>query len=422
MSIICIKDAMVLDAGSSYNGQQKDIVIENGLISRIGDNIDTNGMEVISGNGLFVSPGWFDMRVNFWDPGFEYKEDLESGCEAAAYGGFTSVALLPETEPQISGKAQVEYIKSKSAKNIVNIYPTASISQKKDEQVLSEMQDLCRSGAVAFSSGYRAVPDEGFLLRALLYAGNISCPLILFPENKSIAGKGMMNEGLINVQLGLKGIPVLAEEIEIQKIISLCRYSRTRIHISGISSALAVDLLRNAKEEGLPVTADVYMHQLYFSEEDLLDFNTNLKLRPPLRSKEDQVALRNAVLEGVIDCVVSNHTPHEDDSKKCEFDIAAFGATGIQTLFSQFIEVFGTDNLNLFLQTTCINPRRILNIAVPEINEGTSAELTVFDVNSAWKLDENTNKSKSRNNPLWNSELQGKAIAIVNKGCLKVLN
>lgn len=422
MSIICVKDAMVLDAGSPFNGQRKDIIIENGIISRIGNNFETDGMKVISGNGLFVSPGWFDMRVNFWDPGFEYKEDLESGCEAAAYGGFTSVALLPETEPQISGKAQVEYIKSKSANNIVNVYPTATISQKKDEQVLSEMQDLCKSGAVAFSSGYRAVPDEGFLLRALLYSGNISCPLILIPENKSIAGKGMMNEGLINVQLGLKGIPVLAEEVELHKIISLCRYSGTRVHISGISSALAVKLLQNAKEEGLPITADVYMHQLYFTENDLLDFNTNLKLRPPLRATEDQLALRNAVLEGVIDCVVSNHTPHEDDSKRCEFDIAAFGATGVQTVFSQFIEVFGKDSINLFLQTTCINPRRILNIAVPEIKEGFAAELTVFDLNAVWKLDDKSNKSKSRNTPFWNAELKGRAVAIINKGNVKVLN
>lgn len=421
MSIFCIKDAMVHDAGSRYNGQRKDILIEDGFISRIEDNIDIKGIEIISGNGINVSPGWFDMRVNFWDPGFEHKEDLESGCEAAAYGGFTSVALLPETEPQISGKAQVEYIKSKSANNIVSVYPTATISQKKDEQVLSEMQDLCKSGAVAFSSGYRAVPDEGFLLRALLYSGNLSCPLILFPENKSIAGKGMMNEGLINVQLGLKGIPVLAEEVEIQKILSLCRYSGTRVHISGISTSVSVMLLKKAREEGLPVTADVYMHNLYFNEADLLDFNTNLKLRPPLRSKEDQTALRNAVLDGTIDCVVSNHTPHEDDSKRCEFDLAAFGATGVQTLFSQFIEVFGIDSLDLFLQTVCYNPRRILNIAQPEIKEGTSAELTVFDVHSEWKFDENSNKSKSGNNPLWNFTLKGKALAIVNKGALKIL-
>jgi len=416
MKRILIKSAGIIDPNSPYNGQRKDILIENGIIKSIGENISADGAEAIGFENQNVSPGWFDMRANFWDPGKEYKEDIDSGSDAAASGGFTGVCLLPETEPAITAKSHVEYIRQKAARKITDIHVAASISTEKEGTTLTEMYDLVNAGAIAFSSGYRAVHDAGFLLRALLYTSNLNARLILFPQNGSLSARGVMNEGEINVQLGMKGIPAVAEEVEIQKIISLCRYTNTPVHITCISSQKSIALIESAKKEGLCITADVCIHNLYFTDRDLLNFDTNLKLRPPLRGEEDRKALRKAFEEGVIDSIVSDHTPHEFDSKICEFENAAYGATGLQTLFSQLCMTFSEDKMGRIIEALSIKPRQILGLAIPVIKENEKANMTVFDKNNIWILDEKTNKSKSKNSPLWGKELKGRSLAVVNKG------
>ncbi len=419
MKRILIKSAEIIDPNSPCNGQRKDILIENGIITTVGEGISSDGAEVVGFEGQQVSPGWFDMRANFWDPGKEYKEDIDSGSEAAAAGGFTGICLVPETEPAITAKSHVEYIRQKAAGKITDVHVAASISSEKEGTTLTEMYDLVNAGAIAFSSGYRAVHDAGFLLRALLYTSNLDARLILFPQNGSLSAHGVMNEGEINVQLGIKGIPAVAEEIEIQKIISLCRYTKTPVHITCISSQKSISLIEAAKNEGLPVTADVCIHNLCYTDNDLLNFDTNLKLRPPLRSEEDRKALKKAFEEGVIDTIVSDHTPHEFDSKVCEFENAAYGAIGLQTLFSQLCMRFRKGRMEFIINALAIKPRQILGLEIPVIKENEKANMTVFDRNTTWVLDEKTNKSKSKNSPLWGKELKGKALAVVNKGAIR---
>ena len=439
MKRILIKEAGIIDPNSPYNGQRKDILIENGIIKSIGDGLKSNDAEIVDFANQSVSPGWFDMRANFWDPGKEYKEDIESGSEAAASGGFTGVCLVPETEPAITAKSHVEYIKQKSGGKVTDVHIAASISTEKDGTTLTEMYDLVNAGAIAFSSGYRAVHDAGFLLRALVYTSNLKARLVLFPQNGSLSIRGVMNEGDINVLLGMKGIPAVAEEVEIQKIISLCRYTNTPVHITCVSSQKSIALIDAAKKEGLPVTADVCIHNLYFTDKDLLNFDTNLKLRPPLRAEEDQKALRKAFMDGIIDSVVSDHTPHEFDSKVCEFENAAYGAIGLQTIFSQLImSLEGTSGtpakgkgtretsarpkshsdglapVDRIIEALALKPRQILGLGIHSIKENEKANLTVFDTEKTWTLDEKTNKSKSKNSPLWGKELRGKALAVVN--------
>jgi dihydroorotase len=412
---ILIKQAILLDPRSKKHGKKVDILIEKGIITGLGGNQEApKSAEVVEGKNIYVSAGWFDGRANFCDPGHEYKEDIASGSMAALYGGFTGVSLVPETEPVISSKTHIEYILSKSGK--INLYPQAYLSSTREHTTISEMHDLANAGALAFSAGYSLVQDYGFLQRAMQYAAGIGKPVILLGLNKSLASKGQVNEGLVSVQLGLKPIPSLAEEVEISTILQLVRYTGARTHISCISTAAGIQKIIEAHAEGLPITADVSVHHLFFSEEDVLGFNTNLKLKPPLRSDVDRKFLRDAVETHSFIGVVTDHTPHEEDAKKCEFEHAAYGATGLQTCFSQLLYVYGKDRLELITDILARRNRDAFGIAVPEIAEGARAELTLFDPTIQWTLDIATNKSKSRNSPLWEQPLWGKAIGVVNSG------
>ena len=417
---LLITSVKVIEPGSGLNGKKTDILIEDGII-RLGNSSAAKDVETLNGEGLCISPGWFDMRVNYQDPGFEFREGLENGCLTSAAGGFTGVALLPETNPSISGKSQVEYIRKRTQDSIVDVYPMASILQDNGETI-SEMYDLKSAGAIAFSSGYKSIPDDGLLLRAMQYSSNLDVPLVITPVNKSLYGKGLMNEGIINVQLGMKGIPVIADEIELHKIIILCRYTGAKIHISGISSASSIEIIRNAQKEGLKITTEVSAHHLGFDESDLMNFNTNLKLRPPLRTKEDKEALRSAIAKAEIDCIASDHNPQEEDRKRCEFELAGYGASGTQTLFSQTLASLGEKNIENIIRSIAIRPREILGLHVPQIKDCEIANLTIFDMNKKWTLDEKTNVSKSRNNPMWNAGLSGKAVAIINKNQLRKID
>ena len=424
MNTIYLKNIKIIGSGSDWNQKKVNILIENGVISRISDkDIEVaKDAELVEGENLFVSAGWIDLRANFCDPGFEYKEDLVSGSEAAAYGGFTGVALLPETEPILATKSSIEYILSKSAGGLIDIYPLAAISSSKEEETLTEMFDVHEAGAAGFSSGYGPVKDGGFLLRAMEYAGMTGLPLMVRPENLGISGKGQVNEGVISVTLGLKGAPAIAEEADINTILHLCEYTGQPIHISCVSTKQGMQAIEKAHKDGLRVTADVCIHNLYYQEEELGMFNTLLKLRPPLRTTEDRDYLREAVLKNDFACIVSDHRPQDEDKKKCEFELASYGAIGLQTVFSQMIEIYGIDKTDKIVEILSIRPARTLKLANATIKEGAKASLTIFDPSRKWILNNSTNKSKSENSPLWNKELTGKAIAIVNKGKLKKLN
>ena len=424
MKDILLKDVTIIDPEGKHHRHKRNILIHNGQIKSISESIidTTEDTECIEGDGLYISKGWMDLRAHFCDPGLEHKEDLKSGMEAAAWGGFTDVVLRPDTEPRISSKSQVEYILQKAGQNIVNLHPMAGFNTEKEGSTLSEMHDLIQAGAKGFSSGAYSIPDHAFLLQGLKYASVLKKPITLLAESKAIAGQGQIHEGEMSVQLGLVGIPTLAEEMELNAIISLARYSGTPVHISCVSSQKGVALIEQAQAEGLPITADISIQHLLFSDQDLSTFNTALKVRPPIRSLIDQAYLKDVLGRNKNFTVVSDHSPHEDDSKRCEFEKASHGASAIQTMFPALVNSFGIDKLDFIIALLTSRPRTLMQMPNEYITEGTEARLTVFSPTMEWELNNESNRSKSKNNPLWNKALAGKAIAIINKGQLKRLN
>ncbi len=414
---ILIKSAKVVDSGSALNGKTVDILIENGRITAVRPGIKAaKGIRTFEAKNLHVSAGWFDMQVNFRDPGFEYKEDLNSGTRAAAQAGFTGVALMPSTHPPIHSKAEVEYVKNKTAASLVDVHPVGALSHNLEGKDISEMYDMHQSGAIAFSDDKKPVKDAGLLTRALLYAKNFGGLIITHCDERSISLDGKMNEGVSSTGLGLKGIPALAEELMVARNIFLAEYTEARIHFSSISTQGAVDLVREAKKKKLKVTASVNAHHLALDDSKLAGFDTNYKVNPPLRTKSDIGALQKALADGIIDVIVSDHSPEDSETKVTEFDHAAFGMTGLETIFALANMNKGKMKLADVVAKISTNPRRILGLPVPKIKAGEEANLTLFDPDMSWTLTEEKLLSKSKNTPFLGAKLKGKALAVINKG------
>ena len=415
---LLIKSVKIIDPTSPHNGKVKDILIENGKIKSIKDKISADkNINVHNGKGQCVSPGWFDLRANFRDPGLEYKEDLNSGMKAAAAGGFTGVAVMPSTHPPIHSKAQVEYIKNKSAKGIVDVFPVAAVSNNLEGKDLTEMYDMFLSGAVAFSDDKNSVKDAGLLLRALLYAKNFNGLIMNYPNDATVSDKGKMNESITSALLGMKGMPAIAEEIIVARDLYLAEYTESRIHFSTISSAGSVELIRKAKAKGIKVTADVAAHQIALDDSSLSEFDSNYKVKPPLRTKKDISALKKGLADGTIDVICSDHSPEDEENKKTEFDYAAYGIIGLETAFAiantQLEKMLKTgDIINKF----AVRPREILNLPVPSVKEGNEANITIFDINKKWTFATENIRSKSKNTPFVGTNFKGRVAAVYNNG------
>jgi dihydroorotase len=410
---VLIKKAHIICSSSPFHGQLKDILIADGLIQQISDNIAENADEIIANDNLHVSLGWMDIFAHFNDPGYEQKETIERGSAAAAAGGFTDLMILPNTSPATSTKAQVEYIIQKAAALPVNIYPIASITKNAEGKELAEMYDMHASGAMAFTDGTQPVQSPGVLLKALQYVLTVDGVIIQLPDDKSISAHGLMNEGIASTRLGLPGKPAIAEELMIARDIELLKYTRSKLHITGVSTRKGIELIEKAKQAGLGLTASVTPYHCYFCDEDLERYDTNLKVNPPLRTKDDMMAVRDALCKGIIDCIASHHIPQHWDDKTCEFEYAKNGMTGLESLFG-VINGFEKD-INALISQLTIAPRKIFNVSLPEIKEGAAACLTLFDPEQTYTFDESMVKSKSRNNPFIGKQLKGKVIGIINK-------
>lgn len=410
-----IKSATIIDPHSPYNQQVVDILIEKGIITKIAPELEADA-ELVEAEGKFVSPGFFDLNCNIGELGLETKEDLHTGTAAAAAGGFTGIALMPNTIPPVHSKAEIEYLVNRAKRNLVDVYPLGAISHKREGKDLAEMYDMFLSGAKAFTDGNRPVQDAGLMERALLYAQGFDALILSYPEDTAIAGKAKVNEGEISTILGMKGIPPLAEELMIARDLYLAEYTGSRIHFSTISTTRSVELIREAKRKGLEVSCDVAAHHLVLTDEALLGFESLYKVKPPLRTRDDVNALLKGLKDGTIDAIVSQHTPHEVEFKDVEFEVAEFGITGLQTAFSLAL-LAGLDP-ELIIEKLAINPRRILNLEIPSVTEGREANLVLFDLEAEWEFTRNNNKSKSYNSPFIGQSLKGSILLTLNNNHL----
>jgi dihydroorotase len=418
---LLIKQARVADPLSPFNGHISDIYIRNGIIASVSASISEKADEVIAIEGMHVSPGWVDVFSNFADPGYEYKETVESGIAAAAAGGFTDVFVIPNTKPVIQNKASVQYLLQKSRGLPVNIHPIGAATQQAEGKELAEMYDMHDSGAIAFGDGLNCIQSAGLLLKALQYVKAFNGVIIQLPDDKSINPHGLMNEGVPSTRLGLPGKPAMAEEMIVARDIELARYTQSAIHFTGISTAQSLNLINNARKEGLQVSCSVSPAHLYFSDEDIAGYNTLLKTNPPLRSAAERDLLRKAIRNGEIDCLASHHLPHESDSKVVEFEYAKTGMISLETAFAVLCSTVTGLSADRMIELLSINPRKIFGLPQATIFEGNEAKLSLFDPGKKWQLNAGDIRSRSRNTAFTGIELTGKPFGIIQNNTV-VLN
>jgi dihydroorotase len=409
---VLIKRATIVSPSSPFHGKSKDIVIKDGIITEIGDDLKDNVDTTVDVNGLHISCGWMDCFANFCDPGQEYKETLESGANAAAAGGFTQVMLIPNTNPVVYNKSQVEYLKQRSKDLPVQILPIGSVTKNAEGKELSEMYDMYNNGAVAFSDGINAVQSAGILQKALEYLLAVDATIIQLPDDKSIGALGLMNEGDTSTKLGLPGKPALSEELMIARDIELARYTGSKIHFTGVSTAKSLKLIADAKKEKLRVTCSVTPYHLFFSDNDLLTYDTNLKVNPPLRTKNDRDVLKTGIQNGTIDFIASHHQPQDWDHKVCEFEYANNGMESLESVFGA-ARICGVSNED-FIKMQTENIRNIFKIEMPYLDKGASACITLFLPDEEYIFEEKNIFSKSHNNAFIGKKLKGRVIGIIN--------
>jgi dihydroorotase len=425
---LLIKKATIICSSSPFNGQLKDIFIVDGVIKKIAANITEKATKTIAQKGLCVSIGWLDIFAHFCDPGLEYRETIETGIAAAAAGGFTDVFVLPNNNPVTHSKSQVEYIKQKATNFAVNVHPIAAVTKNAEGETLAEMYDMQKAGAIAFSDGINSIQSSGLLLKALQYVKAFDGTVLQLPDDKTIGTSGLVNEGIVSTQLGLPGKPTMAEELMVARDLKLARYADSRIHFTGISSAKSLEYIKRSKESGIKVTCSVTPYNLFFTDEDVRGYNTNLKVNPPLRTEKDRQALLKGIKNKTIDCIASHHIPQDWDGKTCEFEYAKNGMIGLESLFGCLLTVvsngqlavgkvqsaIGNEQLSNLIEMLTLNNRNIFGLSIPQIKEGEKVCLTLFNPTTEYVFDETMIKSKSKNSAFIGQKLRGKVLGIIN--------
>jgi dihydroorotase len=409
---ILIQNTEIHDPNSPFHQKEKNVLVNNGRIAEIGDK-NYSADKIIKADGMKLSIGWFDLGTYVGDPGLEHKEDIDSVSRAAAAGGFTEIAVLPNTSPSVQTKNEVSYITRNNDTRLVEIHAMASVTRNNKGEELTEMIDLHEAGAIAFTDGLKPIWHTDILLKALQYLQKFNGLLIDHPEDIWLNMFGQMHEGVNSTMLGLKGMPRIAEDIMVGKNLELLGYAGGRLHMARLSSGKAVDLIRTAKKK-LNVTCDIAAYQPLLDDSYLSDFDTNYKVNPPLREKVDNDALIKALKDGTIDVICSGHLPHEDESKELEFDLADFGIINLQTFGANLVSLSRSVEWSTLVEKVTINPRKLLDLEIPKIEVEAKASLTLFDPARTWTLDEKSNLSKSKNSPWYGKEVTGKVVAVFN--------
>ncbi|MDA8187479.1 MAG: dihydroorotase [Dehalococcoidales bacterium] len=444
MQEILIRNGRIIDPSQDVDGTG-DVLIRDGRISAIwtsGSGSSLNGavgneLIVIDASGCVVCPGFVDLHAHLREPGYEDKETIATGARAAAAGGFTTVCCMPNTNPAIDNLATLNYVRQVAAsESIIRVLPVAAITKKRAGVELCEMGELARGGAVGFSDDGRPVPESLVMRYALEYARMLDRPIISHCEDLDLAKGGVMNEGLVATKLGLRGIPAAAEDIIVARDIALAELAGGRLHITHVSTAGAVELIRRAKEKGLRVSADATPHHLVLTDEwvagqrratgmssswaPMPPYNTNTKVNPPLRTRVDTEALVQGLRDGTIDAIATDHAPHTVVDKQCEYDQAEFGISGLETALGLLMTLVqdGHIDLDLLISKLTAGPARVLGLPFGTLEEGDVADVTIFDPQMEWRVDPDTFASKGKNTPLAGLVLRGRVVYAIAGGSI----
>ena len=407
MSII-LKSAKVINAESKYNGTQQDILISQGKIVKIAKSISDKNARIIDIKDLHVSNGWFDSSVSFGEPGFEERETIENGGIVASKSGFTDVVLNSNTNPVIDSQAGISFVKSKNSS--CNIHPLGALTISSESKEMAELFDMKNAGAVGFYDYKKPIINSNLLKISLQYSQAFNSLIMSFPLDKSIAKNGIINEGEISVNYGIKGIPNFSEEIQINRDLHILEYTGGNLHIPTISTKKSLDLIKKAKEKGLNVTCSVAIHNLTFNEAKLKDFDTRFKVLPPLRTEKDRLALIKGVKDGVIDLVTSDHCPLDVENKKTDIDNAEYGTIGLESFFGSLLNLFTLEETIKILT----RGRKLFNIENFDFKEGSEARLSLFKISKEFEFSKSHIKSKSKNSAFLGTKMKGYPIGIIN--------
>jgi len=419
-SDLLIRHGTLLDPASG-DTREADIRIRDGVIAEVAPGLTAENVETVDASGKMISPGWMDMHVHFREPGYEHKETIKTGARAAVAGGFTSVACMPNTNPPIHTRDVVEFILERAEKTPVHVHPIATVSKEREGVELAEMADLQEGGAVAFSDDGSPVQHAGLMRRALEYSSMLDAPIINHMEELTLNPHGHMHEGTVSARLGVSGIPALSEDVMIARDIEIAAATGGHVHVAHISTARAVELVREGKARGVRVTAEVCPHHFTLTDEavETTGFSTHTKMHPPLRSAADVTAIIEGLADGTIDAICTDHAPHAPHEKDVEFNAAPFGILGLETAWGLIgRELIEPGHLTVAeaVEKLTVAPRRILHLPVPVIEPGQTAELTVFDASAEWAFEADDIRSKSRNTPFVGSRMKGRAFGVYSKG------
>jgi dihydroorotase len=415
------KNVTLVDRSYPSTTDKVDVLISEGIIRKIGVNLLAPDAKVIAMEDLHVSIGWMDIGASHGDPGEEHRESLSSLRATAAAGGFTALAPWPDTHPRVDNKAAIHYLTQLNQQEAVEIFPIASLSEKGEGKEMAELMDLHKAGAIGFSDGIKPIDNAGLFYRALKYMNGFDGICIHFPMDFNLAVDGQIHEGRISALLGLPGIPDVAEDLMIQRDLSLLDYADGKLLLWGLSSKAGVNRLQKSDRLNQSLFASVPIFNLVYSENDLESFDVNFKMMPPLRTENDKMALKEAVLDGTIQIISSNHLPWESEHKKLEFPYASFGSISLQHLFQMLRTHFFELPLINIVDILACHSRRIFKVDIPVIQEGAKANLTFFLPNAKAVIQKDDNTSLSENSPLWNEIMTGKIVGVFNNGKL-VLN